>query len=249
MTDIDFSEAAPAYTWRFPYFPKFFEQIAIAAELNDRSFVLDLACGTGELAVGMSPYCGEVLGIDKSREMLSLRRELPANVRFLQADLKSESISIPRPASLVTIGRAIPYLDRNVMIPFLEFAVGEQGRVLVCAAGMANRVPWRPQYRALCARYRKRKAAPGFGGRLFFANSRWKEARTMELRGVFRCRPEGMFHNALSHENLAEGILADKERFLLELRQILAPYQDAAGIITFAGISWAVEYRCEAEPR
>ena len=249
MTDIDFSEVGPAYTWRFPYFAKFFEQIAIAAELNDKSFVLDLACGTGELAVGIAPYCGEVLGIDKSSEMLSSRGELPANVRFLKADLKSEPISIPRPASLVTIGRAIPYLDRNIVMPFLESAVGEQGRVLVCAAGMANRVPWRSHYRALCARYRKRKAAPGFAGRIFFANSQWKETRTIELRGVFRSRPEGIFRNALSHENLAEGILADQERFLLELKQILAPYQDAAGIITFGGISWAVEYRREAELR
>ena len=41
----------------------------------------------------------------------------------------------------------------------------------------------------------------------------------------------------------SEGILADKERFVLELRQILAPYQDAAGLITFQAISWAVEYR------
>jgi SAM-dependent methyltransferase len=244
MTDIDFSEVGPAYTWRFPYFAKFFEQLAIAAGLNDKSFVLDLACGTGELAVGMSPYCGEVLGIDKSPEMLSLRRELPANVRFLKADLQSDSISIPRPASLVTIGRAIPYLDPSVAMPFLESAVEERGSVLVCAAGMSNTVPWRPQYRALCARYRKRKAAPGFAGRLFFAHSRWKEARTIEIRGVFRCRPEGIFRNALSHSNLAQGILADQERFLRELRQILAPYQDAAGVITLGGISWAVEYRC-----
>lgn len=243
MTDIDFSEVGPAYTWRFPYFAKFFEQVAIASGLDDRSFVLDLACGTGELAVGMSPYCGEVLGVDKSAEMLSSRRKRPANVRFLQADLQSESISIPRPASLVTIGRAIPYLDRSVVMPFLESAVGEPGAVLVCAAGMSNAVPWRRQYRALCARYRKRKAAPGFGGRIFFADSRWKETRTIEIQGVYRCRPEGIFRNALSHENLVEGILADKERFMRELRQILAPYQDASGVIAFRGISWGVEYR------
>ncbi len=243
MTDIDFSEAAPAYTWRIPYFPKFFEQVAIAAELNDKSFVLDLACGTGELAVGMSRYCGEVLGIDKSQEMLSLRRELPANVRLLQADLKSESITIPRPASLVTIGRAIPYLDRSVVTPFLESVVGEQGRVLVCAAGMANEVPWRPHYSEPMRPLPEARVARGFDGRAFFANSRWKETRIIEIDGVFRCRPEGIFRNALSHANLVEGILADKERFVLELRQILAPYQDAAGLITFQAISWAVEYR------
>lgn len=217
MTDIDFSEVGPGYAWRIPYFPRFFKEAAAATGLDDKSFVLDLACGTGELAVGIAPYCGEVLGIDKSSEMLASRRQLPANVRFLKADLNAASISVPGPASLVMIGRAIPYLDRNVAIPFLDSAVGERGAVLVCAAGMSPDVPWRPQYRALCARYRKRKAAPGFDGRAFFANSRWKETRRMDVRGMARCRLEGLYRSALSHSNLAAGILADKERFVRDL--------------------------------
>jgi hypothetical protein len=43
---------------------------------------------------------------------------------------------------------------------------------------------------------------------------------------------------------MVKGILADKERFLRELKQILAPYQDATGLVTFQATSWGVEYRC-----
>lgn len=244
MTDIDFSEVGPAYTWRFPYFPKFFERIAIAAELDDNSFVLDLAFGTGELAVGISPYCGEVLGIDKSQEMLSLRRELPANVRFLQADLRPESISIPRPDSLVTIGRAIPYLDRSVVMPFLESALGEQGSVLVCAAGMSNAVPWRP-HTGLCAPVtgsaRRRRdslvesSSPIHDGRKY---------RPLKSGARIVAAPRASSATHYPIRTWRKGSSRTKSRFLLELRQILAPYQDAAGVITLGGISWGVEYRC-----
>ena len=247
MTDIDFSTVAPAYTWRIPYSPKFFEQIAVATGLNDNSFVLDLACGTGEVAIGIAPYCGEVLGIDKTPEMLSARRELPANVRFLKADLNTETITVPRRASLVTVGRAIPYLKRNVVMPFLESAVGEHGAVLVCASGIAKGVPWLRQYRALCVRYRAREAGRGFGGRTFFANSRWKETRLIKVFGMARGRPEGLYRNALSHSTWRQGILADRERFIRDLKQILAPHKDSAGLITFRAVSWGVEYRRQAE--
>jgi len=32
--------------------------VATAANLNDKSFVLDLACGTGEVAAGIARHCG-----------------------------------------------------------------------------------------------------------------------------------------------------------------------------------------------
>ena len=247
MTGVDFSDIAPVYPWRIPYFPRFFQEIASAANLDEKSFVLDLACGTGELAVGIAAYCGEVLGIDKTAEMLSSGRVLPANVRFLKADLNSssESVSIPRPPALVTIGRAIPYFDRSVVMPFLETVAGDQARVLVCGAGFSDDVAWLPSYNELCARYRKRIVAHTFGGREFFANSRWKLTRTVRVRGALRRRPEDVYRNALSYPSLITQILADQDRFVRQLNEILEPHQDASGFITFEAQSWGTEYRCE----
>jgi SAM-dependent methyltransferase len=247
--DIDFSHVGRSYAWRIPYLPRFFEEVAQEARLDDKSLVLDLACGTGELATGLAPYSGEVLGIDKSQDMLAVRRNLPANVRFLKADLNVEPISIPRPASLVTIGRAIPYLDRNVILPFLDSSTTEDGAVLVCGAGVSVVAPWLRQYRALCARYRKGATeADEFKGRAFFANSQWKETREIRVVGMLRCRPESLLHNALSHSNMKQGILADRERFMRELEQLLAPHRDANGFITYRGTTWGFVYRRGLEP-
>jgi SAM-dependent methyltransferase len=247
MTDIDFSHVGRSYVWRIPYLPVFFEEVAREARLDDKSLVLDLACGTGELATGLAPYSGEVLGIDKSQDMLAVRRNLPANVRFLKADLNAEAISIPRPASLVTIGRAVPYLDRNVIIPFLDTSTAEDGAVLICGAGISQVVPWLPEYKLLRARYRTGADSREFKGRTFFANSRWTETREVRANGILRCRPESLFHNALSYSNTKHAILADQERFMRDLEEILAPYRDANGLITYRSTSWGVVYRRRPE--
>jgi SAM-dependent methyltransferase len=244
--EVDFSRTARTYSGRIPYFQEFFDKVAVATGLDRESFVLDLACGRGEIATGLARHCGEVLGIDKSAEMLTSGR-VPANVRLLRADLNSDAIDIPRPASLVTIGRAVPYLDPKIVIPFLDSATREDGAVLVCAAAIWKDVAWLEAYLALCRRYRRRQAAQGFAGRAFFRNSRWKLTRIISTRATIHWRPERLYRNALSHENLVQGILADQERFVQELKKILAPHKDEHGNISFQAMSWGVEYRRHAD--
>ena len=104
---------------------------------------------------------------------------------------------------------------------------------------------WLPSYNALCDRYRKRIVAQTFGGRAFFANSRWKLTRRIRVKGKLRRRPEEIYRNALSYPSLVRQILADPDRFVRELNRIFAPYQDASGVITFEALSWGIEYRCQ----
>src|SRR6516165_7670497 len=96
---------AAYYSARTPYLPGFFSYAADALGLSKQSFALDLACGSGELAVGFAPYCRSILAIDKSPHMLSGRRGHPENVRFLEADVNAGIGPFPDLAELLTIGR------------------------------------------------------------------------------------------------------------------------------------------------
>ena len=44
-----------------------------------------------------------------------------------------------------------------------------------------------------------------------------------------------------------DGILADQERFIRDLKKILAPHKDEHGNISFQAMSWGVEYRRQAD--
>ncbi len=65
--------------YRPGYPPVLIERLAEAAGLGPASRVLDVACGTGPIAVPLAAYVGEVVAIDREPEMLAeLRaRHLP----------------------------------------------------------------------------------------------------------------------------------------------------------------------------
>jgi SAM-dependent methyltransferase len=93
-------------------------RLAGAAGLGPTSRVLDLACGTGPIAVPLAAYAGEVVAVDVEPEMLDeLRTSAPANVTCIQVSADELDESWGR-FDLVTIGRALhwlggaPFLDR-----------------------------------------------------------------------------------------------------------------------------------------
>lgn len=108
--------------------------------------VLDLACGTGDLAcaAGARASVGSVLGIDVSREMIELARSRVAsdasarNVRFEVGDISA--LDVPTASvDVVTAGYAL----RNV--PNYERAVDEIARVLKPGGVFATLDFYRPR--------------------------------------------------------------------------------------------------------
>jgi len=104
--------------YRPGYPPALIERLATAAGLDAGSRVLDIACGTGPIAIPLASYVAEVVALDREPEMLAeLRAAAPANVTVREGsadDLDSDFGEF----DLVTIGRALhwlggaPYLDR-----------------------------------------------------------------------------------------------------------------------------------------
>lgn len=115
--------------------------------------VLDLATGTGDVALAVAPRCapGEVVGLDLNKTMLDLaRRKLPAHVRnvtFVEGDVGS----LPFPDGsfdLVTVG----YAGRG--FPSWERALAEIWRVLRPGGRFVNLDFARPPSRAFDRVYR-----------------------------------------------------------------------------------------------
>jgi demethylmenaquinone methyltransferase / 2-methoxy-6-polyprenyl-1,4-benzoquinol methylase len=117
-----------------------------SANLRADSRVLDLACGTGDLAfaAGRVATHGEVLGVDASAAMIDLARERAArdapagNVRFVVGDLSS--LDVPTASvDAVVAGYAL----RNV--PNYEAGVAEIARVLKPGGVVASLDFYRPE--------------------------------------------------------------------------------------------------------
>jgi SAM-dependent methyltransferase len=142
------------------YPPELIESLAAAAGLGPSTRVLDLACGTGLIAIPVASLAGEVVAVDPEPEMLAmLRLVAPRNVTAVEAhgDDIDESWGA---FDLVTIGRALhwlggpAYLERLVPVTHQVALLGDRiadseahSIVLEVAQEIAGQRPQPPSWR------------------------------------------------------------------------------------------------------
>jgi SAM-dependent methyltransferase len=106
--------------YRPGYPPALIEALARAAGLDAGSRVLDLACGTGPIAIPLAAYVDEVVALDREPEMLDeLRAAAPTNVVVLEGDAGGVDGDLGE-FELVTIGRALHWLGGAAYLDHLE---------------------------------------------------------------------------------------------------------------------------------
>ncbi len=111
--------------YRPGYPPLLIDRLVEAAGLGPGSRVLDVACGTGPIAVPLAAQVGEVVAIDREPEMLAeLRAMAPANVTVREVDAGVIDASLGS-FELVTIGRALHWLGGDSYLERLEPLTGQ----------------------------------------------------------------------------------------------------------------------------
>ncbi|HEV2162200.1 MAG TPA: class I SAM-dependent methyltransferase [Stellaceae bacterium] len=101
---------------REPYPPEFFSAVAGALKLDGREALIDLGTGPGLLALGFAPYVGRIVGVDPEPAMIAEARRAAAAARVEFRLLEGRAEDVPAnlgPFDLVTIGRALHWLDRD----------------------------------------------------------------------------------------------------------------------------------------
>jgi ubiquinone/menaquinone biosynthesis C-methylase UbiE len=149
-----FASTAEFYEqYRPPYPPEFFRVAAQELRLSGRHSLIDLGTGPGLLARGFSPYVGRVVGVDPEPGMLAAARaaaaRADADVTFLQGraeDLPEDVGSF----DVVTIGRALHWMDQSALAPLFARLVAPGGAVAICRSSSVRdgRNPWLADYDA-----------------------------------------------------------------------------------------------------
>jgi SAM-dependent methyltransferase len=121
-TDL-FAGTAEYYDkYRVPYPDAMLNDIMKRAGTTGEGRLLDLACGTGELALPLAPYFREVWGVDQEPDMIEQARSKAArvgasNVRWIVS--RAEDVDAPEDSvELVVIGNAFHRLDRSRVARF-----------------------------------------------------------------------------------------------------------------------------------
>jgi SAM-dependent methyltransferase len=127
--------------FRPPYPPEFFRNLAARLKLSSEQALIDLGTGPALLALGFAPYVGRVVGVDPEPRMLAAARErlvrAGQHVELIEGRAEDLPEDIGR-FDLVTIGRALHWMDRDLLRPVLERLVTPDGAIAVCAAASVH---------------------------------------------------------------------------------------------------------------
>lgn len=207
--------------------PIFFAEAAGAMRLSRRSRLLDIACGTGTVALGFAPYVGALTGTDVDGEALEVAR---SEARRKEIDIELihaaiEDFSYDRaPFEVVTIGRAHAYLPRMATLAQLERVVSAHGKVVVCGTMTQDRLsgPWASEFRSIVRRWGRR--SPALNWNEFMANSAFALEKRLVFRGIQHVSVEDLVLRALSYSQTAPMLGPRAAQYQEEIRSAIVPY-------------------------
>jgi ubiquinone/menaquinone biosynthesis C-methylase UbiE len=147
-----FATTVPLYEkLRPPYPAAFFSNVAQRLRLGKEHALIDLGTGPGLLALGFAPYVGRIVGVDPEPAMLAATRKAAANASKAITLIEGKAEALPSEVGrfdVVTIGRALHWMDCDAIAVLFERLVASDGTILVCSSNPAGdgRNSWLNEY-------------------------------------------------------------------------------------------------------
>lgn len=230
-----FASCAEFYSrYREPYPPAFFKAIAEKLNFSGVERLLDVGCGPGLLAIGLSPYIHSATGIDPEPSMLVEARNAAAaagvSLHLVQGHIEDFSSEVRY--ELVTIGRALHWLDREPSLKVFDKLLSENGHILICGASNAENSisPWLAAYKRMRHSWVDGDMADQekfyrVNFKEWFAGSAFTELGTVAVTERRKVTVEELILRALSKSNTSPELLGEKRNdFEAGLRSVLEPF-------------------------
>lgn len=142
-----------AYRHRPPYPDEAFAILADLIEDEPRA-VLDVGCGTGELARRLAPLVDRVDAVDVSPPMIEVGRRSPGGERpnLVWILAAAEEAALRPPYALITAGASLHWMEWDVVLPRFGRALTPNG-TLVLVGQETSPAPWDDDLQRLIDRY------------------------------------------------------------------------------------------------
>lgn len=198
---------------RPPYGAAFFAAAAQTLGLDRSQRLLDVGAGPGILAIGFAPYCREVVGVDPEPAMVEAARAAAkragAAVTFIEGRFEEVAPKLGV-FDIVTIGRAIHWLDPEPARAALDRVVARGGRILVCGASSVKGVrnPWLDAFNAVRDRWKGER--PAHDHHAFFAGGAFVPSGTIRVEATYAVPVERLVERVLSMSTSSSERLGDE---------------------------------------
>jgi ubiquinone/menaquinone biosynthesis C-methylase UbiE len=223
---------------RPPYPSEFFRSVAQKLGLSKQRSLIDLGTGPGLLALGFAPYVGRIVGVDPEPAMLDAARRAAASTGDALALIEGKVETLaPDIGSfdIVTIGRALHWMDREPTLARLDRLVARDGAIAICASFSATdgRNPWLDGYNDVRRRWSPAKLweEAGRGTRAhrdlpaFFRGSAFQPTERVTVETRHTISVQDLTRRTLTYSSSSPEALGDNvEAILRDVGQHLAPF-------------------------
>jgi ubiquinone/menaquinone biosynthesis C-methylase UbiE len=228
-----FATTVPYYSrYREEYPPAFFMTIAKRLKFSGRERLADIGCGPAPLALGFASYVGSCTGIDPEPLMLEAAREQASQsgvpLNLIEARIEQLPGTI-EPFDLVTIGRALHWMEPQATLRVLDRIVVAGGYVLICGAtpppGPNN--PWLEPYNEVRNRWVDHRGEERYpaDAEQRFAGSRFRFVERVLVTTTHFVTVEELVRRSLSRSTTSPQVLGEEiSEFEHTLAEALRPF-------------------------
>ncbi len=216
--------------YREPYPPEFFKQSAQQIALRGNETLLDIGCGPGLLAIGFAPFAGRCTGLDPEAAMIAAARAAAAEtgVELSLIHSRIEEFATTQTYDVITIGRALHWMERSAALPVLERIVSDSGRILICGASGVEtpETTWVKSYKEVCRAWTSRpEERRGSDGTEWFVGSCFRGLGKASVTIYRQATIPDLIGRALSKSSTSSQILAKGlAGFETEIATALEPF-------------------------
>jgi ubiquinone/menaquinone biosynthesis C-methylase UbiE len=149
--DVD---AAMNYAYRAPY-PKPLFEILRSFIRDEPRTVLDIGCGTGNIARELASDVRRIDAIDWAAEMIDVGKGLPCgsadNIRWQVA--RAEDARLDPPYALIVGGQSLHWMEWHTILPRFAACLTPNGVLAVASVREPRAMPWSERLQEIIARY------------------------------------------------------------------------------------------------
>lgn len=229
------------YVHRPPYATQALECLVQRAPATNR--LLDLGCGEGKLARPLATHFDQVVAVDPSPNMIRLGKSLEngraKNIEWLQA--KAEHVQLGGKFDVVTFASSIHWMDPTPLFMKLRPHLSADGMLAIVSGDEAFAPPWGSDWCEFLKKWVPVASGLPVGSQAWSAiRERYKDYVELGDHVAFVSEPirqsvESFVLCQHARNTFALDKLRDRTtEFRDELAELLRPYADGSGVLTFS---------------